>query len=55
MLDAPKSVFLLTVGGQIESAEFPEFDDIFCKYSFVFGQVRDRLGVGKSLVIDRLR
>jgi len=38
LLDAPKSVFLLTVGGQIESAEFPEFDDIFCKYSFVFGQ-----------------
>lgn len=38
LLDAPKSVFLLTINGQIESAEFPEFDDIFCKYSFVCGQ-----------------
>jgi len=38
LLDAPKSVFLLTISGQIESAEFPEFDDIFCKYSFVCGQ-----------------
>ena len=42
LLDAPKSVFLLTINGQIESAEFPEFDDIFCKYSFVCGQVGER-------------
>ncbi|XP_013388568.1 B9 domain-containing protein 1 [Lingula anatina] len=32
------SVFLLMLSGQIETAEFPEFDDIFCKYSFVYGQ-----------------
>eukprot|EP00118_Oscarella_pearsei_P004942 m.21971 g.21971 ORF g.21971 m.21971 type:complete len:213 (+) comp28256_c0_seq2:23-661(+) len=32
------SVFLLMVSGQIESAKFPEFDDLYCKYSFVFGQ-----------------
>lgn len=32
------SVFLLMLAGQIESAEFPEFDEIFCKYSFVYGQ-----------------
>lgn len=31
------SVFLLMVGGQIESAEFPDFDDIYCKYCFTFG------------------
>ncbi|XP_041434650.1 B9 domain-containing protein 1 isoform X2 [Xenopus laevis] len=31
------SVFLLNVSGQIESAEFPEFDDLYCKYSFVYG------------------
>merc|ERR1711915_40047 len=36
--ETPKSVFLLTIGGQIESAYFPELDDIFCKYSFVYGQ-----------------
>ncbi|XP_065846544.1 B9 domain-containing protein 1-like [Oscarella lobularis] len=32
------SVFLLMVSGQIESAKFPEFDDLYCKYSFVHGQ-----------------
>lgn len=31
------SVFLLMVGGQIESAKFAEFDDIYCKYFFVHG------------------
>ncbi|XP_069838229.1 B9 domain-containing protein 1 isoform X2 [Dendropsophus ebraccatus] len=31
------SVFLLNVNGQIESAEFPEFDDLYCKYCFVYG------------------
>ncbi|XP_063790953.1 B9 domain-containing protein 1 isoform X1 [Pseudophryne corroboree] len=31
------SVFLLNVTGQIESAEFPEFDDLYCKYCFVYG------------------
>ncbi|CAD5122539.1 DgyrCDS10955 [Dimorphilus gyrociliatus] len=32
------SVFLLMVNGQIESAEFPEFSEISCRYSFVYGQ-----------------
>lgn len=30
-------VFMLSVAGQIESAEFHEFDDIYCKYCFVYG------------------
>ncbi|XP_055934763.1 B9 domain-containing protein 1-like [Argiope bruennichi] len=29
--------FLLMVTGQIESAEFPEIDDIYCKHCFVYG------------------
>ncbi|CAH1793689.1 unnamed protein product [Owenia fusiformis] len=32
------SVFLLMVGGQIETGEFQEFDDIYCRYNFVYGQ-----------------
>ncbi|KAG1668017.1 B9 domain-containing protein 1 [Nymphon striatum] len=32
------TVFLIMAAGQIESAEFPEFDDIYCKYCFVYGQ-----------------
>ncbi|XP_066291098.1 B9 domain-containing protein 1-like [Branchiostoma lanceolatum] len=32
------TVFLLMVSGQIESAEFPEFDDIYCRYCWVYGQ-----------------
>ncbi|XP_020633698.2 B9 domain-containing protein 1 [Pogona vitticeps] len=31
------TVFLLMVNGQIESAQFPEFDDLYCKYGFVYG------------------
>ncbi|XP_040212367.1 B9 domain-containing protein 1 [Rana temporaria] len=31
------SVFLLNVTGQIESAKFPEFDELYCKYCFVYG------------------
>ncbi|XP_053551001.1 B9 domain-containing protein 1 [Bombina bombina] len=31
------SVFLLNVNGQIESAEFPEYDELYCKYCFVYG------------------
>ncbi|KAJ8318651.1 hypothetical protein KUTeg_003742 [Tegillarca granosa] len=37
MSTQPSTVFLLMVGGQIESAEFPEFDDIYCKYCFHHG------------------
>ncbi|CAM1312552.1 B9D1 (predicted) [Pycnogonum litorale] len=32
------TVFLVMVAGQIEYAEFSEFDDIYCKYCFVYGQ-----------------
>jgi hypothetical protein len=28
---------MISVAGQIESAEFHEFDDIYCKYCFVYG------------------
>uniref|UniRef100_A0A3Q3X2W5 B9 domain-containing protein 1 n=1 Tax=Mola mola TaxID=94237 RepID=A0A3Q3X2W5_MOLML len=31
------SVFLLTVNGQIEGANFPEYDNLYCKYCFVYG------------------
>ncbi|KAH0632049.1 hypothetical protein JD844_020079 [Phrynosoma platyrhinos] len=34
---ASPTVFLLMVNGQIESAQFPEFDDLYCKYCFVYG------------------
>jgi len=32
------SVFLLMVNGQIETVEFPEFDNIYCRYTYVYGQ-----------------
>ncbi|XP_062508693.1 B9 domain-containing protein 1-like [Corticium candelabrum] len=35
---AGHSVFLVMVTGQIETGKFAEFDDLYCKYSFVFGQ-----------------
>ncbi|XP_064635637.1 B9 domain-containing protein 1-like [Lineus longissimus] len=35
---AASSVFMLKLSGQIETAEFPEFDDLWCKYCFVYGQ-----------------
>ncbi|TRY59062.1 hypothetical protein DNTS_008383, partial [Danionella cerebrum] len=31
------AVFLLMVNGQIVSADFPEYDDLYCKYCFVYG------------------
>ncbi|RXN03478.1 B9 domain-containing 1 [Labeo rohita] len=31
------AVFLLMVNGQIEAADFPEYDDLYCKYCFVYG------------------
>ncbi|XP_043831013.1 B9 domain-containing protein 1 [Dromiciops gliroides] len=38
MAVANPTVFLLMVNGQVESAQFPEFDDLYCKYCFVYGQ-----------------
>uniref|UniRef100_A0A2K5SG50 B9 domain-containing protein 1 n=1 Tax=Cebus imitator TaxID=2715852 RepID=A0A2K5SG50_CEBIM len=38
MTTASPSVFLLMVNGQVESAQFPEYDDLYCKYCFVYGQ-----------------
>ncbi|XP_036152342.1 B9 domain-containing protein 1 isoform X2 [Myotis myotis] len=38
MAAAGPSVFLLMVSGQVESAQFPEYDDLYCKYCFVYGQ-----------------
>nr|XP_055162453.1 B9 domain-containing protein 1 isoform X2 [Nyctereutes procyonoides] len=38
MAAAGPSVFLLMVNGQVESAQFPEYDDLYCKYCFVYGQ-----------------
>ncbi|XP_032442602.1 B9 domain-containing protein 1 [Xiphophorus hellerii] len=31
------SVFLLTVNGQIEGANFPDYDHLYCKYCYVYG------------------
>ncbi|XP_066546153.1 B9 domain-containing protein 1 isoform X3 [Amia ocellicauda] len=36
-MTANPSVFLLMVNGQIEGANFPEYDDLYCKYCFVYG------------------
>lgn len=36
-LSPPESGFLISVTGQIEKAEFPDFDNIYCKYCFVYG------------------
>ncbi|KAK6098066.1 hypothetical protein MT418_002132 [Batrachochytrium dendrobatidis] len=30
--------FVLVCSGQIESAHFPEYDNLYCKFSFLFGQ-----------------
>ncbi|XP_013377710.1 PREDICTED: B9 domain-containing protein 1 isoform X3 [Chinchilla lanigera] len=38
MAAANPSIFLLMVNGQVESAQFPEYDDLYCKYCFVYGQ-----------------
>ncbi|XP_051632843.1 B9 domain-containing protein 1 [Manacus candei] len=35
---AAPSVFLLAVSGEIESGQFPGFDDLYCKFCFVYGQ-----------------
>ncbi|XP_003385464.1 PREDICTED: B9 domain-containing protein 1-like [Amphimedon queenslandica] len=32
------NVFLLMVTGEIESAEFPEYDGLYCNFSFFYGQ-----------------
>ncbi|KAG7220602.1 hypothetical protein INR49_017958 [Caranx melampygus] len=37
MATSNPSVFLLTVNGQIEGANFPEYDSLYCKYCFVYG------------------
>jgi hypothetical protein len=38
-LYAPENAsgFLISITGQIEKAEFPDFDNIYCKYCFVYG------------------
>ncbi|XP_049600864.1 B9 domain-containing protein 1 [Syngnathus scovelli] len=38
MATSNPSVFLLSVNGQIEGANFPSYDDLYCKYCFVYGQ-----------------
>uniref|UniRef100_A0A8C8E145 B9 domain-containing protein 1 n=1 Tax=Oryzias sinensis TaxID=183150 RepID=A0A8C8E145_9TELE len=37
MASSNPSLFLLTVNGQIEGANFPEYDSLYCKYSYVYG------------------
>ncbi|XP_077590173.1 B9 domain-containing protein 1 [Stigmatopora nigra] len=38
MATSSPSVFLLSVNGQIEGANFPYYDNLYCKYCFVYGQ-----------------
>ncbi|KAL5242348.1 hypothetical protein ACI65C_009758 [Semiaphis heraclei] len=33
----PGGVFLVSVVGQIEKAHFPNYDNMYCKYTFVYG------------------
>ncbi|KAM7386596.1 hypothetical protein PAMA_009282 [Pampus argenteus] len=37
MATSNPSVFLVTVNGQIDGANFPEYDNLYCKYCFVYG------------------
>lgn len=37
MATSNPSVFLLMVNGQIEGANFPEYDHLYCKYCYVYG------------------
>ncbi|CAG02687.1 unnamed protein product, partial [Tetraodon nigroviridis] len=37
MASSKPSVFLLSVNGQIQGANFPEFDNLYCKFCFVYG------------------
>ncbi|XP_013862393.1 B9 domain-containing protein 1 isoform X2 [Austrofundulus limnaeus] len=37
MATSSPSVFLLAVNGQIEGANFPEYDNLYCKYCYVYG------------------
>ncbi|XP_023702106.1 B9 domain-containing protein 1 isoform X3 [Cryptotermes secundus] len=51
-------VFMISLAGQIESAEFHEFDDIYCKYCFVYGPdwvVTSGLEEGISQIVKRSR
>lgn len=36
-LSTPEIGFLVSVNGQIEKADYPDFDSIYCKYCFVYG------------------
>ncbi|XP_072452953.1 B9 domain-containing protein 1 isoform X2 [Notamacropus eugenii] len=38
MSTSTPTVFLIMVNGQVESGQFPEFNDLYCKYCFVYGQ-----------------
>uniref|UniRef100_H2Y8E3 B9 domain-containing protein 1 n=1 Tax=Ciona savignyi TaxID=51511 RepID=H2Y8E3_CIOSA len=52
------TVFLLMANGQIESAVFPDFDELYCKFSFVHGQdwvVTSGLEEGISQITRRSR
>ncbi|XP_069697882.1 B9 domain-containing protein 1 [Periplaneta americana] len=51
-------VFMISVAGQIESAEFHDFDDIYCKFCFVYGPdwvVTSGLEEGISQIVKRSR
>lgn len=50
-LSPPENGFLITVIGQIEMADFPDFDNIYCKYCFVYGSDWELISVS----IDNIR
>ena len=47
------SGFSVVCGGQVESVEFGGIDNLYCKYSFLFGPSWKILNVSKFLVICR--
>lgn len=39
--------FLVSILGQIEGADFPSFNNIYCKHSYVYGQDWDVTAVSE--------
>lgn len=53
-LPSPESGFLISVTGQIEKADFPDFDNIYCKYCFVYGPDWELISVCKYFQKSKL-
>jgi len=44
-------IFLVSTVGQIEKAHFPNFDNMYCKFSFVYGPDWEIVNVSYTLEI----